>query len=180
MKQSKIIDISSTKVELIEKHVKRKGVDLGRVACFCATIATVNLLSGYKALADDDDKRQQILPLTTFVESTIPTNGDVNPYGVAFVPRRFPAGGLLNPGDLLVSNFNNKQNVQGTGTTITKVTPYGQTSLFFQGTAPLGLSTGLAVLKAGFVLVANCPTTGGATPMAQPGSLLLIDRNGNL
>jgi len=42
------------------------------------------------------------------------------------------------------------------------------------------LSTGLAVLKAGFVLVANRPTTGGATPMAQQGSLLLIDRNGNL
>ena len=180
MKQNKIVDIHSTKVELTEKHVKRKMADLGRVACFCAIIATVNLLSGYKGLADDDDKRQQILPFTTFVESTIPTNGDVNPYGVAFVPRGLPGGGLLNPGDLLVSNFNNKQNVQGTGTTIIKVTPQGQTSLFFQGTAPLGLSTGLAVLKAGFVLVANCPTTGGAVPMAQPGSLLLIDRNGNL
>ena len=58
--------------------------------------------------------------------------------------------------------------------------PNGQTSLFFQGNAPLGLSTGLAVLKAGFVLVANCPTTGGATPMAEPGSLLLIDFNGHL
>jgi DNA-binding beta-propeller fold protein YncE len=50
----------------------------------------------------------------------------------------------------------------------------------FSRTPPLGLSTGLAVLKAGFVLVANCPTTGGATPMAQQGSLLLLDRNGNL
>jgi hypothetical protein len=114
------------------------------------------------------------------VESTIPTNGDVNPYGVAFVPNGFPAGGLLNPGDLLVSNFNNNQNFQGTGTTIIKVAPNGQTSLFFQGTAPLGLSTGLAVLKAGFVLVANCPTTGGGAPMAQPGSLLVIDPNGHL
>jgi DNA-binding beta-propeller fold protein YncE len=87
---------------------------------------------------------------------------------------------LLNPGDVLVSNFNNNQNVQGTGTTIVKISPNGQQSLFFQGTPPLGLSTGLAVLKAGFVLMANCPTTGGATPMAQQGSLLLIDRNGNL
>jgi hypothetical protein len=42
----------------------------------------------------------------------------VNPYGVAFVPQIFLAGGLLKPGDLLVSNFNNKLNLQGTGTTI--------------------------------------------------------------
>ena len=131
-------------------------------------------------MADADDENQQILPFPILVESTIPTNGDVNPYGVAFVPNGFPAGGLLNPGDLLVSNFNNNQNIQGTGTTIIKVAPNGQTSLFFQGTAPLGLSTGLAVLKRGFVLVANCPTTGGATPMAQPGSLLVIDPNGRL
>ena len=101
--------------------------------------------------------------------STVPSNGDVNPYGVAFVPADFPAGGLLNPGDLLVSNFNNNQNIQGTGTTIIRVTPNGQTSLFFQGSAPLGLSTGLAVLKAGFVLVANCPTN-NLPPV--PGALL--------
>src|SRR5262249_10849289 len=38
--------------------------------------------------------------------STVPSNGDVNPYGVAYVPSNFPSGGLLNPGDVLVSNFN--------------------------------------------------------------------------
>src|SRR5215469_12326697 len=39
--------------------------------------------------------------------STVPANiGDVNPYGVAFVPSGFPTGGKLNAGDLLVSNFN--------------------------------------------------------------------------
>jgi DNA-binding beta-propeller fold protein YncE len=113
--------------------------------------------------------------------STIPTNGDVNPYGVAFVPKSFPAGGFLNPGDILVSNFNNAQNLQGTGTTIIRVTPAGQTSLFFQGTPPLGLSTGLAVLEAGFVLVANCPTNNAIpVPGALPGTLLLLDSKGNL
>ena len=58
-------------------------------------------------------------------------NGDVNFYGVAFVPKTFPAGGLLNPGEVLVSNFNNNQNVQGTGTIIVKIAPNGQQSLFF-------------------------------------------------
>src|SRR5437899_12141481 len=48
--------------------------------------------------------------------STIPANGDVNPYGVAFVPSGFPRGGVLRPGDVLVSNFNASSNLQGTGT----------------------------------------------------------------
>jgi hypothetical protein len=158
----------------------RREAKCRRLARACAIAVAVAVLPARYAMADDDDKNQQILPFPTLVETTVPGNGDVNPYGVAFVPHNFPVGGLLNTGDLLVSNFNNNQNIQGTGTTIIKVAPNGQTSLFFQGTAPLGLSTGLAVLKAGFVLVANCPTTGGATPMAQQGSLLLIDRNGNL
>src|SRR5215469_886626 len=158
----------------------RREARCRRLARACAIAVAVAVLPARYAMADDDDKNQQILPFPTLVETTVPGNGDVNPYGVAFVPHNFPVGGLLSPGDLLVSNFNNNQNIQGTGTTIIKVAPNGQTSLFFQGTAPLGLSTGRAVLKAGFVLVANCPTTGGATPMAEQGSLLLIDRNGNL
>ena len=32
--------------------------------------------------------------------STVPANGDQNPYGVAFVPQGFPSGGALNPGDI--------------------------------------------------------------------------------
>jgi hypothetical protein len=50
--------------------------------------------------------------------STVPANGDVNPYGVAYVPAGFPAGGTILAGDILVSNFNNSANLQGTGTTI--------------------------------------------------------------
>jgi hypothetical protein len=48
-------------------------------------------------------------------------NGDVNPYGVAFVPEGFPRGGVLHPGDIIVSNFNDSGNLQGTGTTIVRV-----------------------------------------------------------
>ena len=113
------------------------------------------------------------------VVSTVPSNGDVNPYGVAFVPRDFPTGGKLNPGDILVSNYNNSNNLQGTGTTIVKIE--GNTpSLFFQGQAPLGLSTGLAVLRTGLVLVANFPTKDGTSATAQPGSLMALDYNGNV
>ena len=175
-------DMSGRKTIKTREHGSqmRARRTFGTVARCCVVSAAAALLLVRYASADSDDKFQQILPFPTITTSTVPSNGDVNPYGVAFVPKGFPSGELLNPGDILVSNFNNSGNIQGTGTTIVKIAPGGQQSLFFKGTPPLGLSTGLAVLKAGFVLVANCPTTGGATPMAQSGSLLLIDGKGHL
>ena len=63
----------------------------------------------------------------TRLASTVPANGDVNPYGVAVIPR---STGHLRQDNILVSNFNNKANVQGTGTTIVQITPHGHVSLF--------------------------------------------------
>ena len=57
------------------------------------------------------------------IASTVPGNGDVNPYGVAVV--RHSIGSLVK-GDVLVSNFNNSKNLQGTGTTIVQISPGGQ------------------------------------------------------
>jgi len=128
-----------------------------------------------RARAGGEDLRQ-ILPVTT---STIPSNGDVNPYGVAFVPEGFP-GGVLQPGDTLVSNFNDNQNLQGTGTTIVSVTPAGAPSLFYQGPPGLGLTAALSVLKRGFVLVGNLPTADGTSATVQPGSLLVLNDKGVL
>ena len=114
--------------------------------------------------------------------STVPPNGDVNPYGVAFVPNGFPKGGPLQPGDVLVSNFNNSSNQQGTGTTIVDITPSGSQSVFFQGPSGLGLTTALGVLKKGFVIVGNVPATydsnGNLLSVGQ-GSLLILDRHGH-
>jgi hypothetical protein len=110
--------------------------------------------------------------------STVPANGDVNPYGVAFVPSSIATGGALHAGDVLVSNFNNSKNLQGTGTTIVDISSNGKQSLFFQGKG-LGLTTALAVLRRGFVLVGNVPTTDGTSATISVGSLLVLDRNGN-
>src|SRR5580658_5783107 len=49
------------------------------------------------------------------IASTVPGNGDVNPYGMAVIPR---STGDEFRGNILISNFNNSGNVQGTGTTI--------------------------------------------------------------
>jgi hypothetical protein len=123
------------------------------------------------------------------VSSTIPANGDLNPYGVAFVPQSFPGGGLIAPGDVLISNFNNFNNLQGTGTTILKLTPNGtivpsvapgsrgSAATFFTSKLA-GLTTALGVLQGGFVLVGNVPTTDGTINTISQGSLQIIDRHG--
>ncbi len=58
----------------------------------------------------------------TSIASTVPANGDVNPYGIATVPT---STGALARGNTLVSNFNDEENLQGTGTTIVHITPAG-------------------------------------------------------
>jgi len=116
--------------------------------------------------------------------STVPPNGDVNPYGVAFVPMGFASGGTIQGGDILVSNFNNSSNVQGTGTTIIKLRPIGQAAppgaarVFFTSQLP-GLSTALGVASAGIVFVGNVPTTDGTFGTIGQGALQVIDRDGN-
>jgi hypothetical protein len=110
----------------------------------------------------------------------------VNPYGVAVVPR---SSGNLVQGHVLVSNFNNGQNLQGTGTTIVDVAPGGAVSVFAQisaanlpGPCPggVGLTTALSVLRNGWVIVGSLPTTDGTAATAQAGCLLVLNNQGNV
>jgi len=149
----------------------------------CKTITTATILLCFTGLGfAQGSKSEPFLPNPARSASTVPSNGDVNPYGVAFVGNNFLIGsGPLRHGDILVSNFNNKQNLQGTGTTIVRIPASGGApTLFFQGTAPLGLSTGLATLQYGLVLVANLPTADGTSATAKAGSLLVINNQGKL
>lgn len=140
--------------------------------------------SGGLAAAQAAETQETFIP-TLVNSSTIPANGDLNPYGVAFVPEGFPVGGAISPGDVLVANFNSSANIQGTGTTIIQLTPRGaiappgNATTFFDSSLP-GLSTALGVLKAGFVLVGNLPTTDGTAATAGQGALQIIDRHGNV
>ncbi len=118
---------------------------------------------------------------STQVASTVPAAGDVNPYGIAVVPA---SAGQLTAGDVLVSNFNDKANVQGTGTTIVQVSPGGHTSLFASlsklpagQSCPggVGLTTALGILPGGWVVVGSLPTTaGGALPSLNPAGCLIV------
>jgi hypothetical protein len=123
----------------------------------------------------------------TPIGSTVPANGDVNPYGVAIVTA---SAGKLVAGDTLVSNFNSKANVQGTGTTVVQVPPKGSPQLFADlsnlpaaDSCPggVGLSTALAILPGGWVVVGSLPTAaGGALPSPDPvGCLIVLNSAGS-
>ena len=120
------------------------------------------------------------------VASTVPSNGDINPYGVSVVQR---SSGHLHRGWVLVSNFNAASNLQGTGRTITQVSPAGKTSLFatidpahLPGRCPggVGLTTALSVLSSGWVIVGSLPTTDGTAATAKAGCLLVLDSHGKV
>jgi hypothetical protein len=149
-----------------------------RIHCKSLLILAALLLAlPVSALAQDDD-HQPFLPSPVQSVSTVPANGDVNPYGVAFVPPQFAKGGTLNPGDILVSNFNAVSNLQGTGTTIVDIPAAGSPSLFFESPTPTGLTTALNILRTGFVLVGNFPFPDGTCQNATPGSILVINKSG--
>jgi hypothetical protein len=117
---------------------------------------------------------------TKVVASTIPKNGDVNPYGVAVVPR---STGDLDRGNVLVSNFNDKANAQGTGTTIVQVSPGGKASLFAQISDPaclggVGLTTALVALPSGWVIVGSLPTVNNN--LSGGGCLIVLDQWGHV
>lgn len=120
------------------------------------------------------------------ITSTVPNNGDVNPYGMAVVPR---STGNLVEGNILVSNFNNSTNAQGTGTTIVQITPNGANQLFAQigaGALPgpceggVGLSTALVVLQSGWVIVGSLPTADGTAATAAAGCLIVLNNVGQV
>jgi hypothetical protein len=160
---------------------KRKPEAIGAV---CA-IAMLLIAGSSPADAGQPETVAKSHTIST-VSSTIPGNGDINPYGVFRVPRSV---GRLNRGSILVSNFNNSANLQGTGTTVVQIAPDGAFSLFAQidpnnlpGPCPggVGLTTALVVLRSGWVIVGSLPTMDGTAATAQAGCLLVLDRNGNV
>jgi hypothetical protein len=92
----------------------------------------------------------------------------------------------------LVSNFNNNGSnggAQGTGTTIVDVAPNGHVELFAEihaGSLPgpcpggVGLTTALAVLQSGWVIVGSLPTADGTSATAQAGCLIVLNANGKV
>lgn len=121
------------------------------------------------------------------IASTIPGNGDVNPYGVAVVPVSL---GKLTQGNVLVSNFNNMLNQQGTGTTIVQINPQNHNVTLFAAIDPahlpgacpggVGLTTALVVLRSGWVIVGSLPAANGMSANAEAGCLIVLNDQGTV
>jgi DNA-binding beta-propeller fold protein YncE len=123
------------------------------------------------------------LSTVTTLSTTVPSNGDLNPYGVAQVP---VTKGSLVAGNFLISNFNNSMNFQGTGTTIVQISPSGAFSLFAQidpnrvfCPGGIGLTTALVALRSGFVIVGSLPTMNMATTIGS-GCLIVLNPQGKV
>ena len=117
--------------------------------------------------------------------STIPHNGDVNPYAVIVAP---VSAGKIQKGDVLVDNFNSLSNLQGTGVTIVDYNPETRKLTTFaqlpqklpQCPGGVGLSTAMTMLKSGWVIVGSAPSTDGSTRTLGAGCLLVLDAEGQL
>jgi hypothetical protein len=155
-----------------------------RAAAAAALTVAVTLSAGALAWAATGSF---LGPLHAFshVASAVPTSGpakgDVNPYGVVVVPRTV---GKLVRGDVLVSNFNNAANEQGTGSSIVEISPSGHQQVFavvpkIKGMPAVGLTTALAVVGNSHVVVGSLPAPGGKGSHARSGGLVVLNASGH-
>ncbi len=112
--------------------------------------------------------------------STIPDTGDLNPYAVVVAP---VSAGKIAKDDVLITNFNNLSNLQGTGVTIIAINPATRASTKVanlpqdrkQCPGGIGLSTAMTMLKSGWIVVGSTPSTDGTTRTKGDGCLMVLD-----
>ncbi|AOK22598.1 hypothetical protein WK67_07450 [Burkholderia ubonensis] len=117
--------------------------------------------------------------------NTVPDNGDQNPYAIAVAP---VSAGTIQRGDVLVDNFNNAANLQGTGSTIVSYRPSTQQLSLFASIprdlkacpGGVGLSTAMTMLKSGWVIVGSTPSNDGTTNTKGAGCLIVLDPHGKI
>lgn len=156
---------------------KKMGM-LAAMVVACAALAAPALASARPYLP----QFSTISTIASAVPTSGPSMGDQNPYGVAVVRH---TEGDLTRGDILVSDFNNAQNNQGTGSTIMEISPSGAAHIFAvvpqpTSTPAVGLTTALAVLRPGLVVVGSLPAPGGNSSAATAGALSILNSHGNV
>ena len=115
--------------------------------------------------------------------SSVTDNGDLNPYAIVVAP---VSAGKIQKDDVLVDNFNNLSNLQGTGTTIVIYRPSTKQTMLFaklpqamaQCPGGVGLTTAMTMLKSGWVIVGSTPSRDGTTATKGDGCLIVLDPQG--
>lgn len=156
----------------------RSFARVAAAVCMAAALAPSTARAEPQGLLETIHKQQTLT-------STVPDNGDQNPYALAVSP---VTAGKLERGDVVIDNFNNSTNLQGVGTTIVIYRPSTQKLSLFASVphelkecpGGVGLSTAMTVLKSGWVIVGSTPSNDGTTDTKGAGCLLVFDSQGTL
>ncbi|HTR07173.1 MAG TPA: hypothetical protein VMJ11_11050 [Paraburkholderia sp.] len=157
-------------------HAARSALALAAAA----TLASAPLV----AHADPQGLLENVKHHTTLI-NTVPDNGDQNPYAIFVAP---VSAGTVKAGDVLVDNFNNAANLQGTGSTIIDYHPDTKQMTLFASIprdlkecpGGVGLSIAMTMLKSGWVIVGSTPSNDGTTNTKGAGCLIVLDSNGKI
>jgi hypothetical protein len=156
-----------------------------RIATVMAALILALAMPTGPASADDPRGFLETVKKHVTLTSTVPENGDQNPYALVVAPVSI---GKIQKDDVLIDNFNDLSNLQGLGTTIVDYNPSTkQTTLFAklprhlpQCPGGVGLTTAMTMLKSGWVIVGSTPSNDGTTRTRGDGCLLVLDANGQL
>lgn len=152
---------------------------------FTKYAALIAALASIASLAKADEPKgfleniHKHMTLTT----TVTENGDLNPYALIIAP---VSSGLIQKNDILIDNFNDISNLQGTGTTIEAYNPTTKKMILIaklpkhlpQCPGGVGLTTAMTMLKSGYIIVGSTPSTDGTTKTKGNGCLIVLDSNG--
>src|SRR5271155_4837901 len=153
--------------------------------CMPVCAAFFLALSLMPAHADDPRGFLETVHRHLTLTSTVPDNGDQNPYAIVVAP---VSAGVIQKDDVLITNFNNDGNLQGLGTTIVAFNPTTKKLTTFASLprnlkecpGGIGLTTAMTMLKSGWVIVGSAPSADGTTATKGPGCLIVLDANGKV
>ncbi len=149
-----------------------------------AACVALTFLSG-TVLADEPRGLLETVHRHVTLTSSVTDNGDLNPYAIVVAPVTI---GKIQKDDVLVDNFNNISNLQGTGTTIVRYRPSTRETVLFaklpQNLAEcpggVGLTTAMTMLRSGWVIVGSAPSTDGTTATKGDGCLIVLSPEGKM
>ena len=154
-------------------------------AAIGGAVALMLATAGGPALADAPAGFLETIHRHVTLTSTVPANGDQNPYAIFAAP---VSAGKIQKDDVLIDNFNDRNNLQGLGTTIVDYSPATKKVTLF-ATIPrhlascpggVGLTTAMTMLKSGWVIVGSLPSNDGTTATKGQGCLIVLDSQGNV
>lgn len=154
-----------------------------RIAAGLLALVVAAVVPGAAARAEGAESFLKGIKRFSMLTSTVTPSGDQNPYAVLVAP---VSAGKIQKDDVLVTNFNDRNNLQGLGTTIVTFTPATKKLAVFasiprhlpQCPGGVGLTTALTMLQSGWVIVGSLPSQDGTTATKGPGCLIVLDPQG--